>query len=116
MNRDVTIGQLFREYILVSGWRYFIVADGMKLQGILTVRNIKSVPRRRWNGTPIGEIMTPSDEVDFAYSNQTGANVLQKMDQLRVDDMPVLEDGNVIGIILREKLVRLGKVRAEFGV
>ncbi len=116
VNRDVTVGQLFRDHILVSGWRYFIVVDGVKLQGILTVRNIKSVPRKRWDGTPIGKIMTPSNEINSANPLQSGANVLQKMDQLRVDDMPVLEDGNVIGIIVRETLVRLGKVRADFGV
>jgi Zn-dependent protease/predicted transcriptional regulator len=116
VNRGVTVGQLFRDHILASGWCYFIVVDGAKLQGILTKRNIKSVPRRRWNSTPIGEIMTPSNEINFANPLQSGASVLQKMEQMGIDDMPVLEDGNVIGIIVRETLVRLGKVRAEFGV
>ena len=116
VNRSMTIGQLFRERILVLGWRHFAVVDGVKLLGILTVRNIKAVPRRRWNRTPVGDVVAPLSEISSANPQESGANVLLQMDELRVDEMPVLEEGNVIGIVARDTLVRLGKIRAEFGM
>jgi CBS domain-containing protein len=112
----MTIGQLIRDHILIAGYHYFVVVDGEKLQGTLTMHDIKSISRRRWNHTRIGEIMTPSSEINIAHPRQSGASLLEQMDQLRTDDMPVLEGDNVIGIIGRDRLVRLGKIRAEFGV
>jgi len=116
VTQQVSIGQLVRDQILVKGWHYIIVVDGVKLKGILTIRKIKSVPRRRWNYTRIGNIMTPSSELKTAHPQQSAAALLEQMDQLRIDHIPVLEDDNVIGVVGRDILVRLGKTRAEFGV
>lgn len=116
VDRNLTFGRLFREYILVSGGRYFVVTDGVTLKGVLTERNIKSVPWKRWNSTRIGDIMTLLSEIEAAYPMQSGASALQKMDQMRMEYMPVLDGGRVVGIVDRERLVRLGKTRAEFGV
>ncbi len=49
MTEKVNIGQLIRDHILVKGWHYVIIVDGAKLKGILTMRQIKSVPWKRWN-------------------------------------------------------------------
>ena len=114
--QQVSIGQLMRDQILVKGWHYIIVVDGVKLKGILTIRKIKSVPRKRWNYTRIGTIMTQSSELKTAHPQQSAAALLEQMDQLRIDHMPVLEDDNVVGVVARDMLVRLGKTRAEFGV
>lgn len=116
INQQMTIGQLVRDHILIGGYRYFVVVDGEKLQGTLSMHDIKSIPRRRWNHTRIGEIMIPSNEINTAHPQQSGASLLEQMDQLRTDNMPVLEGDNVIGIINLDRLVRLGKTRAEFGV
>jgi CBS domain-containing protein len=112
---NITIGQLFREHILVSGWGYFVITDGPILQGVLTVNNLKSVPWKRWSSTRVGDIMVPANEIETARPGQSGAIVLQEMDRLRINDIPVLEDGKVVGIINRDRLVNLGKTRAEFG-
>ena len=116
ITQHMTISQLIRDHILIAGYHYFVVADGEKLQGTLTMHDIKSISRRRWKHTRIGEIMTPSSEINVAHPQQSGASLLEQMDQLRTDDMPVLEGNNIIGIIDRDRLVRLGKTRAEFGV
>jgi Zn-dependent protease/predicted transcriptional regulator len=113
---QMSISQLIREQIIVKGWRYSIVADGAKLEGALTIRDIRSVPKRRWHNTSVGDIMTPAIELKTAYAQQSAAALLEQMDYLRIDHMPVLEDDHVIGVVARDSLVRLGKARAEFGV
>jgi len=114
--QQVSISQLVRDHILVQGWRYVIVVNGVKLDGMLTVRSIKSVPMRHWNSTLVGDIMTPSNQLQTAHPQQLAATLLEQMDQFRIDGMPVLEDGNVTGVVTRDALVHLGKTRAEFGV
>jgi len=113
---ELTLGQLVRDCILVTGQRYFVVAEGGKLEGIVTTRDIKRVPKKRWNSTQIGEIMTPASELKTAHAQQSAASLLEQMEELNIDQMPVLEKGVVIGIIARDTLIRLDKTRAELGM
>jgi len=116
IDRNVTVGQLFRQDILVSGWDYYLVTDSGTPKGILTERNIKAVPWRNRNSTSVGDIMIPLNEAAMAYLEQSGVSVLQEMEQSGIDILPVLEGGRVVGVVSRERLSRLGKTRAEFGV
>lgn len=113
---QLTVGQLVRNYILATGQRYFVVADEGKLQGIVTTREIKQVPKKRWNSTKIGKIMTPASELETAHAHQSAASLLEQMDELGIKQMPVLEKGEVIGVIVRDTLIRLNKTRAELGM
>jgi len=113
---ELSLGQLVRDCILVTGQRYFVVAEGGKLQGMVTMRNIKQVPKKDWNSTQIGEIMTPASELKTAHAHQSAARLLEQMDDLGIDHMPVLEKGVVIGVITRDTLIRLKKTRAELGM
>jgi CBS domain-containing protein/Zn-dependent protease len=110
---QLTVGQLVRDCILVTGQRYFVVAEEGKLQGIVTIRDIKQVPKERWNSTKIGEIITPASELKTAHAHQSTASLLEQMEELNIHQMPVLEEDKVIGIVARDALIRLNKTRAE---
>jgi len=116
ISQQISIDQLVRDYILVTAQRYFVVADGVKLQGIVTMRNIRPVPRGRWKSTYIGEIMTPLTELKTADSKQSAASLLDQMDDLEIDLMPVLEADEVIGIVTRDSITRLVEIQAELGI
>ncbi len=111
-----SLGQLVRDYITVTGRRYFVVVDGVKLLGIVTMRNVKSIPKKRWDSTHIGEIMTPASELKAAHPQQPAASLLEQMDELGIDHMPVLEEDKVIGIVARDSLIHLAKTRAKLGI
>ncbi len=110
-----TISQLIHDYILATGERYFAVADEGKLQGTVTMNDIKRVPKKR-RGSHIGKIMTPASELKTAHPQQSAASLLGQMDELGIDHMPVLEDDKVIGIVARDSLIRLAQARAELKV
>jgi len=113
VSQQLTIGQLVRDYILATAQRYFIVAEGVELQGVVTISNITSNPKNNWDSTYIGEIMTPANKVRTAYGQQSGVSLLEQMDDLEIDHIPVLENDEVIGIVNRDDLIRLGRVRGE---
>jgi CBS domain-containing protein len=113
VTQQLTLGQLVRDCILVTGQRYFVVADGGKLQGVVTMRDIKRVPKKRRDSTPISEIMTPASELKTAHAQQSAASLLEQMDELGISQIPVLEQDKVIGIVARDSLIRLNKTRGE---
>lgn len=115
ITRQLNIDQLVRDFIIVKGQHYFIVADGTKLQGVVTLGDIKPITKDRWSSIPVGAIMTPASELKIAHRQQSAASLLVHMDDFGIDYMPVLENDEVVGIVARESLNRLGKTRAELG-
>ena len=113
---QLTVGQLVRDCILVTGQRYFVVAEEGKLLGVVTTRDIKRVPKKRWNSTKIARIMTPARQLKTASAQQSAASLLELMDELGIKRMPVLEKDKVIGVISQDNLNRLKKTRVELGM
>lgn len=113
ITEQLSLEQLIRDCLLVTAQRFFVVVDGARLQGAVTMRSIKKVPRARWGSTRIGEIMTPADGIRTAQAQQSAANLLKQMDDFGLEYMPVLEEDAVIGVATRDNLIRLGRILAE---
>ena len=116
INPQLSLSHLVHDCVLATGQRYFVIADGARLQGIVTMANIKSIPKEQWDSTRVGEIMTPAGKLKTARPGQTAAGLLEQMDELGINLMPVAENDEVIGIVTRDSLVRFVKTRAELGM
>ncbi len=114
--RQLSLGQLVRDYILPTGRRCFIVIEDSKLQGIVTLRDIKPIPQERWDSILIDEIMTPLSKLKSAQPNQPAVSLLEEMDEFNINQMPVLEGDKVIGMVARDGLIRFLRTRAELGI
>ena len=112
---SITVGQLVQGYIFTSGHGCFLVADEGGVRGILTLPNIKSVPQPNWGVTQVKEIMTPVDKLKVAYPDQDALSVLEQMDESSINQMPVVSEGRVIGLITHDNLIRLLRTRSELG-
>jgi Zn-dependent protease len=110
-----TVSQLIRDHILATGQRYCLIVNGDKLEGIVTIENVKRVSKKH-RGSHLDKIMTPISELKLAYPQQSAASVLGQMDEQWVDHMPVVENDKIIGIVSRESLVHLAQTRKELGV
>ena len=113
---SITVGQLVQGYIFTSGRGCFLVADEGGVRGILTLPNIKSVPQPNWGVTQVKEIMTPVDKLKIAYPDQDALSILEQMDESSIDQMPVVSGGRVIGLVIRDNLIRLLRTRSELGI
>jgi predicted transcriptional regulator/Zn-dependent protease len=113
---DLTLDKLVSDHMLVTGQDLLVVADQEELLGIVTSRNIRRVPRNRWAVTPVREIMTPRKTARTVSGGRTAAHALEAMDHLQVDQLPVFEDGSMTGVVARESLLRLAKIRGQLKV
>ncbi|MCL0094462.1 site-2 protease family protein [Dehalococcoidales bacterium] len=113
---NITVSQLVQGYIFTTGRRFFLVADDSGVRGILTLHNIKSVSQQNWEVTQVKEIMTPLNQLKVAHPNQDALSVLEEMDENDINQMPVVSEGKVIGLIARDNLIRFLRTRAELGV
>jgi Zn-dependent protease/CBS domain-containing protein len=107
--------ELVQQHILPTGRSCFLISWGAELEGMVTMQQIKKVPRTRWAITPVQDIMTPASKLKVAYADQDILSVLQEMNGESTNHIPVMEGGKVIGIINREDIARFLRTRADFG-
>ncbi len=112
---NVTIDQMVQEYIFTSGCYFFLVTDEDGVKGILTLDNIKAVSRQNWDVTQVQEIMTSLDRVKVAHPDQDALSILEEMDENNINQMPVVSEGNVIGLVTHDNLIRFLRTRSELG-
>jgi Zn-dependent protease len=110
LKQDLTFA-LVREYIINSGQHTFVVIEDGKLHGIVTLGDIQISPEL-WNTTRIKDIMTPAGLLKTATPDHPAADLLEQMDDWNIDQIPVVQDGKLIGMVTRERLVRSLRARA----
>jgi Zn-dependent protease/CBS domain-containing protein len=110
----MNLTELVEQYVLPAGRSCFLVSWGAGLEGMVTLQQIKKVPRTHWAITSVQDIMTPASKLKIAYADQDLLTVLQEMNEGNANHIPVMEAGKVVGIIDREAVVRLLRTRADF--
>ena len=111
-----TIGQLVRGYVIPGRCHLFMAADGDKIQGIFTLKSIKSVPQQKWDVTPVKEIITPMDKLKAAHPAQDALSIVEQMDESGMNQMLVVSEGRVIGLVSRDEMMSIIRTRSELGV
>jgi Zn-dependent protease len=113
---NITLTQLVQGYVLPTGRRFFLVADESGFKGILTLRNIKSVAQPNWDTTPVEKIMVPADKLKVAHPEQDALSVMGQMNENDINQMPVVHEGRVVGLITRDNLIRALRTRTDLGM
>jgi Zn-dependent protease/CBS domain-containing protein len=112
---ELTIQQLVSEQILTSGRRCFPVVQHARVLGLITIHDIKAVPREQWSTKTIGEAMTPFANMKSVGPDDDLTTVLQILTKQNVNQLPVVKDGNIIGMIARDNLLSFIHIRSELG-
>ncbi len=111
----MTLTDLVHQYVLPTGQSCFLISWGVELEGMVTLQQIKHVPRNKWAITTVQDIMTPASKLKVAYADQDLLAVLEQMNGGNSNHIPVMEAGKVVGIISREDIARFLRARIELG-
>ena len=112
---DITVQRLVDEHILTSGRRCFPVVSYGRVEGMITMDNIKAVSRDLWNTKLVREVMTPLDRIKSVKPNEDLSTVLQILAQNDINQVPVLQDNNIIGMVARDNIIAFINIRGELG-
>jgi Zn-dependent protease len=112
---DLTLQQLVDEQILGGGQRSFLVNRGNKTIGLITLHRIKTVPRLEWATTRAARVMLPLEQLKCVDPDTELWSALQMMDRNGVNQMPVIRDQHVIGMLSRDDAITFLGTLQEFG-
>jgi len=113
---NITIAELVTGYVLSRGYSFFMVTSGGRVKGILSLQNIKSVPRSSWDTTQVEKIMFPLDQLKVVPPEQDAMSIVEQMDENDINQMPVVSEGRIIGLVTRDNLIRFIRARSEVGM
>ncbi len=102
-------------HMLHDGARSVVISRDGAVLGILSVSDIKHVPRDAWANTPVQSAMTPREKL-VAVTADTGAlEVLALIAKHSLNQVPVLDGGRMVGVITRRELVERIHLAEELG-
>ena len=83
---------------------YFVEDDG-KLAGILSAHQMRLVPESQWDTTTAAQAMVPRAQLRATPRQRLVSEVLLEMETEDLLHMPVVDDGRVIGVIARDRIL-----------
>jgi Zn-dependent protease/CBS domain-containing protein len=112
---DLTLQQLVDDHILGGGRRCFLVTRGEDTVGLMTLHRIKEVPRTEWSGTTAAQVMVPLEKLKRLTPETEVWSALQQMDRDGVNQLPVMNDSRIVGMLSREDVISFLRTLQELG-
>ena len=109
----VTVQSLVQDVLLTTGRRCVVVQDERGVVGLITPLEVRRVERARWADTTASDVMRPLEEIRTVAPATPVADALQTMAREDVNQIPVVADGKLKGIVTRGHIVQLLESRAE---
>ncbi len=113
---EAALEHLVEDHILGAGRRCFMVTRGSETIGLLTLHDVKEVPRDKWPTTTVAQAMTPAAEVKRVEAGMELWEALTEMDRDGVNQLPVMTDGHCEGMLSREDVIDFLRRRRELGL
>ncbi|MGB0034738.1 MAG: site-2 protease family protein [Candidatus Acidiferrales bacterium] len=112
--RDTSLEEYIHE-VLRTGRRFHIVTGADTPVGLVTLHAARAVPRDEWTNTSIQAAMIPIDRIHSASPEEPALAVLERMQTEDINQMPVLSEGKIVGIIARDTILRVLQTRLQLG-
>jgi len=106
---DISVQDLVDDYVFTHHLDCYPVTEGRVLKGLVSVEDIKSLPRRSWAATRIGDVMRKDIENLSVHPDDDLAAVLRKSVGLRCGHLPVVEANEIIGVVTRRDIAEAMK-------
>ena len=112
---DTTIQTLVDRHVLGNGQRSFVVEEGDKVAGLLTLRDIKELPRAEWPATTAAQAMIPLAQVKRIQPDEEVWAAIEEMNRDGVNQLPVMKNGHLEGMLRREDIIGYLRDLQELG-
>lgn len=110
-----TVEEAVERRILGTGTRCLFVTDDQDLKGLITLHEIRRLPREAWPTSRLDAVMLPLDRLESASPDESLIHALERMEAAGINQLPVLEDGRLLGVIGREDILHVLATALELG-
>ncbi len=113
VNPDCTVGELVHDHMMQTDDHAFPVIDNEHLVGLVTLEDVRKVPRDQWETVTAKQIMTPVDKLETVSPDDDAEVALRKLRNKDVRQLPVLRDETLVGVIRRRDIIRWLQLQSD---
>jgi Zn-dependent protease len=110
---NMTLRRFVDDHVLRMTARCFAVSQDNRLVGLITPEDLKPIERERWDRTRVSEAMRPLQSLHPVKPDASASDALELMGRENVNQLPVMSDGHLDGVVTRSYLVHLWQARRE---
>jgi Zn-dependent protease/CBS domain-containing protein len=103
---DLTVTTLVEDYLLRSEQHTFPVIEGGRLAGVVSLEDVRKTDPARRDTLRVSDIMTPATQLATVTPEEDVSESLRFLSHRSVNQLPVVEDGEVRGILRREDVLK----------
>lgn len=112
---ELNLNEFLSDYVLTYHQRSYPVMSGDRLVGLVSLADLKGCPREEWHEHSVSEVMTPQDRLHVVRPRDDLATAAEEMASADVHQLPVVEDGRLLGFVTRADIIRLIRLRHDLG-
>jgi Zn-dependent protease len=101
------------EHLLHTGGRCFLIVENGATAGLITSNEVKAVARARWPYTTVSDAMVPIERLKTVNPEMPVAEAMETLGRANVNQLPVVSNGRLEGIISRDRVLQFLFTRAE---
>jgi len=113
LSPSITIDKAVDEYFLRYGYGGFPVTDDGKFLGIVTLKEVKNIPREDWGRVKASDILVPHDKKWEVSINDDVMKALELMIKEDKGRVVVTEKDRIIGLITRNGIARYVQIKGK---
>jgi Zn-dependent protease/predicted transcriptional regulator len=102
---DTTLQYLVENHILGGSRRSFIVEKAGEIVGLLTLHHLKDIPKDQWSTTTVAQAMISTSQFKQIRPDTELWDAIQEMDRDGVNQLPVMMEGRIQGMLTREDVI-----------
>jgi Zn-dependent protease/predicted transcriptional regulator len=110
---DLSVSDLVYQWIMGTDERAFPVVAGEKMIGLVCLEDARKLPREAWNSTTVGQIMTRAEQLDVVSPREDANEAFEKLTRRDVRQVPVIQDGHLVGLLRRRDIVKWLQLHSE---
>ena len=110
----ISVSDFVYDHLVGTDERAFPVMEGSQLVGLVCLEDVRKTSRETWDTKLVRDIMTPWERLATVAPGEDAATALNRLASNDVRQVPVVDEGRLVGMLRRRDIVRWLQLHSEF--
>lgn len=116
LSPNLTLDEFVHEFLLKYDYSTFPVLEGDRFLGVVTINEVRDIPRDRWQDTLLRDIVKCPEDERVIKCTDDAFDALMHMAEDNAQRLLVMCEGRLEGVVTQENIVNLVRTKMQLGM